>query len=570
MNRMNKNVLILLCSIWLISFARAQEPMPAGNDSITDNAIVFPESMTGQLSELLRDWQIDLNESDEECRRGANVLFPDSVYISRLQSMPTLMELSFNSVVKRYIEMYASRRREQVSYMLAIGDYYFPLFEQALDREGLPLELKYLPVIESALNPVAVSRAGATGLWQFMLRTGKGYGLEVNSLVDERRDPYKATEAAVRYLKDLYAIYRDWNLVIAAYNCGPGNVNKAIARSGGKRDYWQIYYNLPRETRGYVPAFIAANYIMHHYADHNICPAHMQTSPTALDTVHVNERLHLDQVAAVLEIPVEELRRLNPQFRKDVIPSNFKPYALVLPSEKMYAFVDRHNEILAYNKSIYNTHRSNTDHFLNNGTLTSGNGENVYYRVRKGDNLSTIARRNGLTLSQLKSWNGLKSNRIGIGKLLVVGRKAVVPPSNNAGELTAQQSGGEDVETVNQYYRVRKGDTLGKIAQSNGVRVSQLQAWNGLRNTRIDIGDRLIVHQKVIPKVKEEPVDNEYKRSEDVREGSNIISDYLKEQMEKVEQEENNPESEAVAGVADSVQSQVVPADGSLEEGDNK
>lgn len=567
---MKKLILPVLCSMWLISIANAQEPVAGINDSITDNAIVFPESMTGQLSELLRDWQIDLSQNDEECMRGANVLFPDSVYISRLHSMPTVMELSFNSVVKNYIEMYASRRREQVSYMLALGDYFFPLFEQALDREGLPLELKYLPVIESALNPVAVSRAGATGLWQFMLRTGKGYGLEVNSLVDERRDPYKATEAAVRYLKDLYAIYNDWNLVIAAYNCGPGNVNKAIARSGGKRDYWQIYYKLPRETRGYVPAFIAANYIMHHYADHNICPAHMQASPSALDTVHVNERLHLDQVSAVLDIPVEELRRLNPQFRKDVIPGNSKPYALVLPSEKMYAFVDQHNEILAYNNTLYNPHRSNTENFLNSGNLPAGNGEDIIYRVKKGDNLSSIAQRNGITLSQLKSWNGLKSNKIGVGKLLVVGRKAVVTSPDNAGELTAQLRAGEDAETVNQYYRVRKGDTLGKIAQSNGVHVSQLLAWNGLQSTRIDIGDRLIVHQKVVPRPKEEAEQNENKPAGDVGKGSNIISDYLKEQMEKVGQQEGGTESEAVVEVEDSDESQVVSAEGSIEDGSLK
>lgn len=567
---MKKLILPVLCSMWLISIANAQEPVAGINDSITDNAIVFPESMTGQLSELLRDWQIDLSQNDEECMRGANVLFPDSVYISRLHSMPTVMELSFNSVVKNYIEMYASRRREQVSYMLALGDYFFPLFEQALDREGLPLELKYLPVIESALNPVAVSRAGATGLWQFMLRTGKGYGLEVNSLVDERRDPYKATEAAVRYLKDLYAIYNDWNLVIAAYNCGPGNVNKAIARSGGKRDYWQIYYKLPRETRGYVPAFIAANYIMHHYADHNICPAHMQASPSALDTVHVNERLHLDQVSAVLDIPVEELRRLNPQFRKDVIPGNSKPYALVLPSEKMYAFVDQHNEILAYNNTLYNPHRSNTENFLNSGNLPAGNGEDIIYRVKKGDNLSSIAQRNGITLSQLKSWNGLKSNKIGVGKLLVVGRKAVVTSPDNAGELTAQLRAGEDAETVNQYYRVRKGDTLGKIAQSNGVHVSQLLAWNGLQSTRIDIGDRLIVHQKVVPRPKEEAEQNENKPAGDVGKGSNIISDYLKEQMEKVGHQEGGTESEAVVEVEDSDESQVVSAEGSIEDGSLK
>ena len=567
---MRKTILFALCFLWLIPFVRAQEPTPVENDTITDSAIVFPESMTGQLSELLRDWQIDLFESNEECLRGANVLFPDSVYISRLHSMPTVMELSFNSVVKRYIEMYATRRREQVSYMLALGHYYFPLFEQALDREGLPLELKYLPVIESALNPVAVSRAGATGLWQFMLRTGKGYGLEVNSLVDERRDPYKATEAAVRYLKDLYAIYGDWNLVIAAYNCGPGNVNKAIARSGGKHDYWQIYYNLPRETRGYVPAFIAANYIMNHYTDHNICPAHSHASVTALDTVHVNERLHLDQISAVLEIPVEELRRLNPQFRKDLVPGNFRPYALVLPSEKMYAFVDRHGEILAYNNSIYHPHRSNTDIFLKNGDLSSGSGENVYYRVRKGDNLSTIARRNGISLSRLKSWNGLRSNRIGIGKLLVVGKKAVVATPKDADELIAQQSASGDVETVNQYYRVRKGDTLGKIAQLNGVRVSQLQTWNGLRSTRIDIGDRLIVQKKEVPRPREEEVEQEYKREEGTGSGSNIISDYLKEQMKRTDEQEANSETGSVADVEQSDKAQVIPSDASVSDDNDK
>ncbi|KUL19944.1 MAG: hypothetical protein XE13_0257 [Proteiniphilum sp. 51_7] len=541
-----KRILFLLCSIWLISFVNAQDTTLVESDTITDNAILFPESMTGELSNLLRDWQIDLTVNDEECSRGTNVLFPDSAYISRLHRMPTVMELSFNSVVKRYIEMYASRRREQVSYMLALGDYYFPLFEQALDREGLPLELKYLPVIESALNPVAVSRAGATGLWQFMLRTGKGYGLEVNSLVDERRDPYKATEAAVRYLKDLYTIYQDWNLVIAAYNCGPGNVNKAIARSGGKRDYWGIYYHLPRETRGYVPAFIAANYIMQYYADHNICPAYVHASVSALDTVQVNERMHLSQISAVLEISVEELRRLNPQFRKDVIPGNFKPYALVLPSEKMYAFVDREGEILAYNRNIYHPHRTNTENYLNGGMVSGdAGGENIYYRVKRGDNLSTIARRNGISLAQLKSWNGLKSDRIGIGKQLVVGKKPIPATSTGKEQQTAQLSENGDVEIINQYYRVRKGDTLGKIAQQHGVRVSQLQAWNSLRSTRIQIGDRLIVQQDAVQRPKEEPAEQEYKRAEDTPRGSNIIATYLKEQVERAERQGNQELTEA-------------------------
>ena len=533
---MKKRILFLLWCTWLISFVSAQVTTQVESDTITDNAILFPESMTGELSTLLRYWQIDLTETDEECSRGPNVLFPDSVYIVRLNNMPTVMELSFNSVVKRYIEMYASRRREQVSYMLALGDYYFPLFEQALDREGLPLELKYLPVIESALNPVAVSRAGATGLWQFMLRTGKGYGLEVNSLVDERRDPYKSTEAAVRYLKDLYAIYQDWNLVIAAYNCGPGNVNKAIARSGGKRDYWQIYHRLPRETRGYVPAFIAANYIMNHYSDHNICPAHPYNTAMSLDTVQVNERIHLEQVAAVLDIAVGELRRLNPQFRKDVIPGDFKAYSLVLPSEKVYAFIDKAVEINEFKRSEYFTHRSNTDGYLSgNESLSSGNGVNVYYRVKKGDNLSTIARKNGISLSQLKSWNGLKSSRIGIGKQLIVGQREAMEPEKNA-QINAN--------TVSQYYRVKKGDTLGKIAQENGVNVSQLQSWNGLQSTRIGVGDQLIVEMKEAaePAVPQTEKTVEYSRAETSEEGSSIISSYLKDQIEKTGENHSSEE----------------------------
>lgn len=436
---MKKIILLALLSVWAgnILLLAQQNDKPAedtilksAKDTIQDPSIVYPESITGRLDSMLHNWQLDFSDANAECARGRNTVFHDSVYADRLYRMPSEMELSYNHVVKSYIDMYADRKRDLVSYMLTLGDYYFPMFEEALDRYGLPLELKYLPVIESALNPVAVSRAGATGLWQFMLRTGKGYGLEVNSLVDERRDPYKATEAAVRYLRDLYQIYGDWNLVIAAYNCGPGNVNKAITRSGGKRDYWEIYYQLPRETRGYVPAFIAANYIMNHYPDHNICPIESFGSMTALDTVHVNERIHFNQIAEILDVPVSEIRRLNPQFKKDIIPGNNRAYALVLPTNKMYAFVDQWNDILDHKKAVYHTHRVNTDDYLYASSGTSGSGgntANVFYRVRKGDNLSKIARSNGVSIKQLKSWNGLKSDRLSIGKQLVVQKKTVKP-----------------------------------------------------------------------------------------------------------------------------------------------
>lgn len=536
---MKRTILIALITIWVGAGVMAQDILPVDVENIQDSAIVYPESMTERLSDLLHNWQLDLSNAEIDCKRGQNVIFHDSVYLKKLHNLPTEMELSFNSVVKNYIEMYAVRKREQVSYMLALGDYYFPMFEQALDRHGLPLELKYLPVIESALNPVAVSRAGATGLWQFMLRTGKGYGLEVNSLVDERRDSYKSTDAAVRYLKDLYAIYGDWNLVIAAYNCGPGNVNKAIARSGGKRDYWEIYYRLPRETRGYVPAFIAANYIMNHYADHNICPAHSSSLTVALDTVHVNERIHLEQIAGVLDIPLNELQRLNPQFRRNVIPGDFKAHALVLPTEKMYAFIDQNSTILNYEKERYFTHRANTDGFLD-GSVSSGSGNtaNIYYRVKKGDNLSTIARRNGTTVALLKSWNGLRSNNLNIGKQLIVGKKEIAPQEDpvQLAQVSANNPDGE-TQTINQYYRVRQGDTLGEIARKNGVQVAQLQTWNGLKSSRIGIGDQLIVGRKLVPASldKAGAEEKEYNRTE-TSGGSNIIASYLQDQIEKAEQ----------------------------------
>ncbi len=504
-------------------------------NSITDNSIVAPESMNQQLAELLHDWQMDFSKRESNCKSGRNVTFNNNVYTDRLSQLPTEMELSFNQVVRSYIEMYTDRRRDLVSYMLAIGDYYFPMFEEALDKQGLPLELKYLPVIESALNPIAVSRAGATGLWQFMLRTGQGYGLQVNSLVDERRDPYKSTQAAVRYLRDLYKIYGDWNLVIAAYNCGPGNVNKAIARSGGKKDYWAIYYHLPRETRGYVPAFIAANYVMNYYNEHNICPMMRSDNMIALDTVHVKDQMHFNQLASVLDIPISELRRWNPQFKNDIIPGSYQPYSLVLPTNKVLAFIDKKQEIMDYRKNEYLTHRTNTDRFINasssenKGTTT----QNVYYRVKKGDNLSKIAQRNGVTTAQLKSWNRLKSNKIPVGKRLIVKRRHVMaPPTSSSSATMASASPQNTQESVNVYYRVRHGDNLTQIAKKNGVTVSQIQSWNGLKSTKIQTGKNLVVNKKKVA-VKNEPK-QEAKKAQPAEKGtSSVISDYLNTQMEE-------------------------------------
>ena len=270
------------------------------------------------------------------------------VYIDRLRRLPTAIEMPWNEVVQKFIDRYSGRLRRTVSVMLGKSNFYMPAFEEALEVYGLPLELKYLPVIESALNPNAVSSVGAGGLWQFMVSTGKRYGLKVNTMIDERRDLVKSSLAAAHYLSDLYEMFGDWNLVIAAYNCGPGNISKAIQRSGGVRDYWQIYPYLPAETRGYVPAFIAANYIMTYYCEHDIVP--METTlPEATDTIMLFRNVHLEQVSKVLGIDIEKLRMLNPQYRRDIVTGYSEPTDLRLPKEYISKYIEMEDSIVAYN-----------------------------------------------------------------------------------------------------------------------------------------------------------------------------------------------------------------------------
>lgn len=348
---------------------------------------------------------------------------PDSVYIARLQRLHSIVELSFNSIVRNYINVYTRRRRGQVCIMLGLADYYFPLFEAVLNRYQLPLELRILPIVESALNPCAVSRMGATGLWQFMYSTGRRYGLNINSYVDERRDPMLATEAAARYLRDLYAIYGDWTLVIAAYNCGPGNVNKAIRRAGGKTNYWDIYYFLPRETRGYVPAFIGATYAMAYHELHNIpkCPTSI---PMYSDTVYTHGRLHLEQIAHVLNLPLEMLRDINPQYKHDLLPSE-TANMLRLPTAKIGDFIEHEDEIRAYNDSIYlNPSMIREPLVVRNANVKlPGKGQPIRYKVRQGDVLGSIAQRYGVSVRQLREWNGLSGSMIRTGQVLLIYKK---------------------------------------------------------------------------------------------------------------------------------------------------
>lgn len=418
------NTALLLTGCLL--FARPAMAQESVNVVINENGtertetIDLPLSMTYPLDSLLNDWKaktyIDLGK---DCSTSqVNPQFSDSVYIDRLSRMPVIMEMPYNDIVRKFIDTYTVRLRGQVSFMLSACNFYMPIFEEALDAYGLPLELKYLPIIESALNPSAVSRAGASGLWQFMLSTGKLYGLESNSLVDERRDPIKATWAAARYLKDMYDIYKDWNLVIAAYNCGPGNINKAIRRANGKTDYWEIYNYLPRETRGYVPAFIAANYVMTYYCKHNICP--METNiPKATDTVQVTRDLHFQQIADLCHVPLDEIKSLNPQYKRNIIPGLSKPRTLRLPTEAISAFLDQQDTIYAHRATEFFKNRR-TVASIGQGKSSSGDGNLTWYRIRRGDTLGGIARKFGVSVRQLRNWNGLRGNNIRAGRRLKI------------------------------------------------------------------------------------------------------------------------------------------------------
>jgi membrane-bound lytic murein transglycosylase D len=418
-------------------------------------------------------------------------LVADETYLSRLDSIPSVIPLSYNGIVRNFIELYAVKRREQVATMLGLSEYYFPIFEEALEREGLPHELKYLPVIESALNPRARSSAGACGLWQFMLSTGKMYKLEINSFVDERCDPLRSSEMAVHFLKDLYAIYNDWLLVIAAYNCGPGNVNKAIRRSGNQRNYWSIYYHLPRETRGYVPAFIAATYIFNYHDKHGIQPL-ANTLPPLCDSVSITTALHFDQVSTLLDISTEELRDLNPQYRGDVIPAGFgRAYALRLPYHRVGDFIDRQDTIFAHRRDHYFNDNDRTvdprARVRNYAPAPPGNKAKITYTVRSGDVPGGIAIKFNVRLADLKYWNNLTGNLIRVGQKLTV---YVAPDKvarytalagakfsgTVAGTAVAPLADGEFT-----MYTVRQGENLWTIARKfPGVSNDDIMRWNGI------------------------------------------------------------------------------------------
>lgn len=418
--------LFFIVSLFFIANGIVSAHVGDGSLSSTDRGIyresVSPSSFIEETDSLLNLYNSRMYlREDPECNyKNEDVSYPKEVYIERLRRLPNIIEMPYNDEVRKVIDKYTGRLRRHVSYMLGASNFYMPLFEKALETYGLPLELKYLPIIESGLNPNAVSRVGASGLWQFMLQTGKQYGLEVNSLVDERRDPVKATYAAARYLRDLYNIYGDWSLVIAAYNCGPENVRKAMHRSG-KSDYWSIYSYLPRETQGYVPAFIAANYVMNYYCKHNICPM-VCDLPAKTDSVMVNTNIHFGQISGVLGISIEQLRALNPQYRRDIVNGDTELAAINLPADRITSFIDSLDVIKVYQSEKFDKKRDEVQ--VEKKVVTknkkSGRRGRRMVTIRPGQTLSQIAKQNHTTVSKLKRLNGLRGTNIRAGKKLRV------------------------------------------------------------------------------------------------------------------------------------------------------
>ena len=501
--------------------AETKDALVTVQDSLqTDSVKLDGKVEAGFFTENLDSLKISLSYQQAENRISYPKDISDSVYIERLQSIESPMEFPFNSKVKAYIELYTQKRREQVGVMLGLSEYYFPMFEEALDAANLPLELKYLPIIESALNPRAFSRVGASGLWQFMYPTGKMYGLRVDSYVDDRRDPIKSTQAAVKYLKNLYSIYKDWYLVIAAYNCGPGNVNKAIYRSGGKRDFWQIYYRLPRETRGYVPAFIAAAYTMNYHNEHMIQPKTAEIAQ-ATDTIMISDLLHFKQVAAVTGIKVETLRELNPQYRRDIIPAQKKSYSLKLPFNATEKFITMQDSIFGYQREKYFASNrlvvSPSNHY--NAPAAPKNKAKVYYTVKSGDAVGLIADWFDVYSSDLRYWNNIRRNLIKVGQKLVV----YVPKnkvsyykkintmtyaqkqssngktvSASTKSTTSKKSASQSIDVNYEYYTVRRGDNLWSIAKKYpGISNNDIMRLNGLSSSsKINPGQKLKIRPK--------------------------------------------------------------------------
>lgn len=509
--------------------------------SITDDTIVFPETFEQDTQKLLEGWYMrNYTATDDSYASKSDPNVSDEEIIRRLSAIPTTIELPFNSIVRQYIDRYTKSSRPQVAAILGLSLYYMPIFEQALEERGLPLELKYLPVIESGLDPNAVSSHGATGLWQLMLATGKGMGLECNSLVDERRDPYASSRAAADLLKQFYDTYGDWSLAIAAYNSGPGAVNKAIRRAGidtTKADFWSIYPYLSEQTRGYVPMFIAATYVMTYYQKHNINPV-LPTKPLVTDTIGISERVHFDQISAVLGIPADELKILNPQYREGIIPGTpERMYMLALPSMQIQAYIMSHDQIIGYEAEKYSSRLTaepglpstaaleaeNPDgqQYADDASATPANTDStvtVTHKVETGETLSSIAEKYGVAASDIRTSNSLRRNAVRVGQVLTINnvaadKAALAKPAedtqliadNNQAKVDTKKAPAKKKETTKKKkstakkattHKIKNGENLGSIARKYGVTVSAIKKANGMKSDAIRAGATLKIPAK--------------------------------------------------------------------------
>jgi membrane-bound lytic murein transglycosylase D len=494
--------------------------------SVSDTIVIKTDDSTERISNdldsLISTWYVKIAlKNTSEGLNGDTTIFqhPDTVYINRLRKINSIISLPYNNIIRNHIQVYTVRQREKFAAVLGLKDYYFPMIEDVFDSYGLPAELKYMSVIESALNPNAVNRrSGATGLWQFMYSTGRMYGLTINSIVDERRDPLKATHAAAKYMRDLYNIYNDWALVIAAYNCGPGNVNKAIKRSGNKKDYWQIYYRLPRETRGYLPQYIAAAYGVNYYPEENIQPLSLDL-PLATDTIMVNKDIHLSQISEVMGIPLGELRALNPQYRTGLIPGSSKPFTLTLPMNHLGDFIDLNDTIRGYKSDVYlNRSTQIADPTRSSYLPADIKGKTrILYTVKDGDNLGFISEWYRVGLSDLRYWNNIYRNTIRVGQKLVIyvdqAKSEYFSNINSMSFEDKQKMTGKNVSSNTQSvladapvesdgefitYTVRNGDTIWDIVKMfDNVTTGQVLSLNSISDPeKIKVGQKLKIKKK--------------------------------------------------------------------------
>ena len=477
------------CATPTLAQTNEEETVTVTNYQGKKESIELPASMTQELDSLMNLYNTKMYlKADDDCNLpDINPVYDEQTYKDRLAQLPTVIEMPYNDIVRKFIDRYSSDLRRKVAYMLGAQNFYMPVFEEALEAYELPLELKYLPVIESGLNPKAKSHAKAMGLWQFMLPTAKRYGLTINSLVDERCDLIKSSYAAAHYLSDLYKIFGDWNLVIAAYNCGPEKINKSIHRLKGEKDYWKIYSLLPKETRGYVPAFIAANYIMNYYCEHNICPL-TASLPAKTDTVMLDRDVHFEQIAHVIGIDLDQLKDLNPQYRRNIVNGNSKPSPLRLPADMVNAFIDNEDSVYAFNTNNYLTKRREV-----------GPSDNATYVVRNNQ-VTRIENRNNATANTKNNENDSTAvdNTTADTNDTTVEEQT---PATAARKSSSSRSSSKKKKNSKSKKRpaksksvtIKNGDTLSEIAERNHTSVAKLRKLNGIKGNNIRAGKKIKV-----------------------------------------------------------------------------